>query len=692
MGNGALGSGAAAWLRRRLLTARCLPLLAIPLSLLGMALVSTPASAMTREVGCSSLQTTIAEVAAEHDHGEGEVIVLNGLCDGTALKSSSGVRIPAESNLTIEGAPGTSSGFDGAGVTGPLLGTGSEEAGTIDLSNLTFQHADLSSASALSIHAARVTLDRDDFLEDEESGQGAHAAFLYIGQSDCPPAGSAAITLTDSSFEKDKLQLGSFEGGGAAAWLQDTCPSSSSVIEGNKFEGNSLEASGTPEEETVAGAGLYFLGQAGQPAQVSQSANVFDSNTLTATSPSVGNYGGGGEWLEEATLASAGDRFSRNTIAGTVAATGYVWSWGAGLGIFNHDCPSVDLPESTLENAVVTGNVIGPGTDIDLGGGGIWVGCSHLRVLDSTFTLNSAPTGAGIEGETGDQIEVANSIVAEDSGVNEIAGFAEPGGSVKVQFSDVCAEGGSSEPLPGTGNICANPRLADDGEPDSFDVHETPFSPTTEAGSLALLPDGLTTDFYGNPRVSSSPAYTPACTGPPPPPRVLTLDMGADETPSFRAEPTIVSSCPPHKEPPMEEPVGGQAPSPGPAATLRSPLITLHPQGLLTLTFKGLAAGRLQVRITFKVTRSIVVGRAGHRRRIERTVSELYGQAKGEVTATGKLVLQIEPSRAARALLEEHGHLATRAVILLTASGGAKSQVEQALTVAYRAARGKHHG
>ena len=168
--------------------------------------------------------------------------------------------------------------------------------------------------------------------------------------------------------------------------------------------------------------------------------------------------------------------------------------------------------------------------------------------------------------------------------------------------------------------------------------------------------------------------------------------MGAEEAPSFRAEPTIIPYCPPHEEPPTERPVGGQAPSPGPAATLMSPLIRRLQKGLLTFAFKGLAAGRLQAKITFKATRSIVVGRAGHRRRIERTVSDLYGQAKGEVNATGNLVLQIEPSKAARALLERHGHLAVRLTILLIASSGAKSQLQRTLMVTYSTASANHRG
>jgi hypothetical protein len=503
-------------------------LAAVVLAALGAGVGAASASAMTREASCSNLQTTINEVATTADHGEGDVIVLNGMCDAANLSSPAGVILPAGSSFSIEGKPGTTSGFDGAGVTGPLLGNvPSTEAGAMTFSHLTFQHA--KGVSALSIRASRVTLSDDSFLENEEQGGSEHAAFVDVGQSpaNCPPTtGPPAITLTGSTFSRNKLALGNNAGGGAGAWLEDTCEQSRNVVEGNTFEGNTLEASGTAKTVEVTGGGLQFVGGKTLPAPVSQRSNVFDSNSILATVPAEGNYGGGGEWLQDASLSSIGDRFSRNTIAGTSNPSESAWSWGAGLGIDNFAlaCSEAALPESTLEDAVVTGNSIGPGYTVALGGGGVWVGCSHLRVLDSTFTLNTAPNGAGIEGEPNDQLELANSIVAEDSGGNEIAGFnaSTSGGSLTATFSDVCSYAGSSEPLPGTGNICTNPLLADNGEPASFDVHETASSPTIDAGSNALVPSGLTTDAFGTPRILAG--HT-GCTGSFP----AVVDMGAAE-------------------------------------------------------------------------------------------------------------------------------------------------------------------
>lgn len=514
------------------------------LAALGTGVSAASAGASTFQAECSNLQAKITNVAKEAKQGEGDVIVLNGLCDAGSLGSSSGVTLPAGSSFSIEGKPGTTSGFDGAGITGPLLGTiGSEEAGAVTISHLTFQHANLTDASALSIRASRVTLSDDSFLENEEHGESAHAAFILVGAtpSSCPsPAGTTAITLTGSTFLRNKLVLGSGAGGGAGAWIQDECPQSRTALEGNSFEGNMLEGTSTTDGAQVTGAGLRFVGDEAQPSPVSQSGNVFDSNSILAPASDLGNYGGGGEWLEYASLLSVGDRFSRNDIAGTSSTSGSVfsWSWGAGLGIYAENCDRATLPESTLEDAIVAGNTIEAGTTEDLGGGGVWVGCSHLRVLDSTVTLNTSSNGAGIEGETTDYLELANSIVAEDSPGSATAGF----GSVTASFSDVCAYAGSSEPLPGAGNICANPLLADNGDPVSFDVHETASSPTIDAGSNALVPGGLTTDAYGTTRILAGHA---GCAGDFP----AVVDMGAAE---FQP---AAPSCP--------APVQEQTPGPG---------------------------------------------------------------------------------------------------------------------------------
>lgn len=677
-------------------------LIAVVLATLSTSVAVTSASAASFPAECSNLQSTIAAVAAEANHGEGDVIVLSGLCDASNLGSSGGVTLPAASSFSIEGKSGTTSGFDGAGVGGPLLGTaGSEETGAMTLGNLTFQHANLTSTSALSIRATRLTLNNDRFIENEEHGESAHAAFVYVGQSqvDCPPAtGPAAITVTDSTFSNNKLDLGSSQGGGAGAWIQDTCESSRNVLEGNTVEDNTLEAAGTAEGATVTGAGLQFVGGPTWSAPVSQSANLFDSNTIVAPIPDLGNYGGGGEWLEDANLQSTGDRYSRNTIAGTSSSSYERWSWGAGLGISNLSfaCSKPTFPESTLEDAVFTGNTIGPGMEADLGGGGAWVGCTHLRVLDSTVTLNSAPYGAGIEGEPGDQLELVNSIVADDSGGNEIAGFeGEAGASLIASFSDVCAVAGSSAPLPGSGNICANPLLADDGNPSSFDVHETESSPTIDAGSNALIPGELVSDFYGVQRVLPGRFETSAC---PSSTSVLPIldppivDMGASEFGPLAQSTTAVlckvTTNP--QTPATQTPVSTQARAPmGPTtSTFSPPSLTQQANGVLTLKFKGLVTGKVIVRGTFDVARNLVtIVKGKHRRR--RTVVKLtYCQSTRTVSSPGSITLKLNPTKQARAMLTHGKHLRVSLSITFIAAGATPSTREKSVVILHPTSHG----
>ncbi len=471
--------------------------------MLATALLATPAGASTPQAtSCGNLQQAIDTLAAQANHGAGAVIVLDGLCTAGSLGSSHGVSLPAGSSFTLEGKPRSTSGFNGAGISGPLLSTsGSEEAGAIVLANLTFEDASLSEASALSLRAARVTLSGDTFESNSEEGSMGSAARIEVGSnaSTCPPAsGPPVLTLAHSRFLENTLTVAGGAGSGGAALVHDECGQSRALVEGNIFEGNVIHSSGASGEDQVTGAGLQVTSSEAQIPLVSQRANVFDSNSIIASHPALGDYGGGGEWLQYARLQSVDDRFSRNLAAGTDSPLN--WSWAGGLGIDALPC-GVPLVESLLDNAVVSGNVLTSGNRESLGGGGIWVGCSHLRVFDSTFTENSAPNGAAIEGEGGDQLQLTNSILAGDEGGSEIAGFDGAGSSQAVSYSDLCASSGAPAPFPGTGNICANPRLADAGRPSSFDVRETASSPTVNAGSNALIPAGLSADFYGNHRV-----------------------------------------------------------------------------------------------------------------------------------------------------------------------------------------------
>jgi hypothetical protein len=99
-----------------------------------------------------------------------------------------------------------------------------------------------------------------------------------------------------------------------------------------------------------------------------------------------------------------------------------------------------------------------------------------------------------------------------------VDGFNGSGGSLTVSHSDLCAE---SSPFAGTGNICATPLLV---SPATGNVREKYSSPTINAGSNALVPSGLTTDAFGDPRIAAKLAGHKAI-----------VDMGAAEFVPVRA-------------------------------------------------------------------------------------------------------------------------------------------------------------
>jgi hypothetical protein len=652
-----------------------------------LTLGAAKASAETLPASCSDLQAQMAAAVKAPNHGEGYVVQLNGMCDAASLGTTTGVTLPKEANFTLEGAPGTTSGLDGKGVTGTLLRTvESEFVGRLTISNLTFEHADASSArgGALAIGAAGLTLSDDTFLENTVHESEGAAATVILAPPLCANTGSPALAITGSSFRANSaLDPGESAAGGAVvAFLQ--CPSIKDVIAHDVFEANTLEVGG---EGVSSGGGLALISDATEAAvPVQQTDDLFDSNRIVVNGKS-GDYGGGGEWVQGVDLASVDDQFSRNTLPGTSGAN---WSWGAGLGILNSTCSEKAPTESTLEDAVVAANSIGAGEAKDLGGAGIYVGCdnsptapNHLSLLDSTVTENTVPPGgvAGIDGNAEDHLALANSIVANDVGGSETGGFNGPGGLLTATYSDLCAPE-SSSPLTGTGNICANPLLADNGDPTGVDVHETRSSPTIDAGSNALVPAGLTTDFYGDPRELPAFAYIEDCGFGPPGTPPAVVDMGASEA-APGIPPAAACACRCYRTPL----VSVAKPSVLPAA-----MLTRRAGGLLSLSFNSLAAGKLAVIGTFKVTKTVLVTVEGHRRRMHKLETVVYGRASYTVSSPGNVTIRLKPTKRALALLAARKRLQVRLSITFTATGELPVTHAQTITVRYVKPRVKHRG
>jgi hypothetical protein len=664
--------------------------LAAVCALSGSALLAArSASAETLSSTCEQLKSRIATANSHTNHGEGDVIVLTGLCEAVNLATSGGVTLPAGANFSIEGAPGTTSGFDGKGVTSTMLHSEGLGVGSVALRDLTFEHANVTTfaGGALSLAAEHLMLANDTFVENHLNGGIGGAAEVFIRPPSCPSTGGApGLSVSGSVFRGNSVTSPGGGGAGGALRVAAECTYPGIVLEGDVFEGNSYELGGKGEAE--GGALMFEGGSATLPTPVTQRSNVFDSNRVLSTN-AESNLGGGGEWLEGASLTSVGDRFSRNSIPGSGPGK---WSWGGGLGILNTTCNKSGAPtESTLQNAVLAGNSIGAGSGGELGGAGLYVGCSpsptnpnHLQLLDATVTENASPPGgvAGIAGNPGDQLALTNSIVAGDVGGAEVGGFSGPGGSLSAMFSDVCAPGASA-PLAGEGNICAPPRLADEGNPASFDVHETAASPTVDMGRNSLVPGGLTVDYYGGPRIVAG-TVTTACgaslVGP------ATVDMGAAEAAAATVVHALMGECFPHL--PTRPPL---------LSSFTFPSVVQGSKGLLTLVFGGpLKSGQLSAKATFKRVRTTFKRVHGHRRRVRKTETVPYGQVSLSVTATlgspgvSGLRVLLKPTPKALKLLARAKRLKVLLAITYTQLGRLPAVQSQTITVRYKAPPRKH--
>jgi hypothetical protein len=469
---------------------------------------ASAASAATVATDCTNFGPTLSAAAGTN----GETIVLTGLCTGAnahfALPSTA-------TNLTIEGASSGVNGFDGTGVTNSAL-SGLNMDG-LTLRNLTFENYSLTTNGAVNLllsgSGALPTIDSDRFINNSLtttffSLQAAGLQILVFGSA-CPLT-PGSLTITNSTFSgnmtttSDTLASDPTFGGGAGVQFVCTPPNTANlVVTGNTFSGNSIHTAGS----AAFGAGLYAGNGSNQQLTAQQSGNVFQGNSIVSTAVTPTSYNGAGEWVGTINLTSTGDEFIGNALPGPSGASAS--SEGAGFGVVRGSCGGTPAADSTATatNLVAVDNTIGaPSSGGSVEGAGVYAGvvaCGptqgtggfHLTLINSTVSGNSGPGGAaGIDGESTDVLTLQNSIVNGDTGAgsSEIGGF---GGGITATHSDLC---NGSSPLAGTGNICADPKLAGVA---SGDVHETSASPTIDAGSNALVPSGVTTDFYGQNRI-----------------------------------------------------------------------------------------------------------------------------------------------------------------------------------------------
>jgi hypothetical protein len=150
------------------------------------------------------------------------------------------------------------------------------------------------------------------------------------------------------------------------------------------------------------------------------------------------------------------------------------------------------------DNSTGIGGAAGVGAGMPLpspgrgGNGAGWSGGTSASIVaNSTFNSNivaaAGPSGqaAGSIGGIDGAVTIVNSILWGDSAPELAIGAS-------VSFSDV--QGGAA----GTGNLAADPRFQNAG---AGDLHLRSDSPCIDAGSNALVPMGLGTDFDGDARI-----------------------------------------------------------------------------------------------------------------------------------------------------------------------------------------------
>jgi hypothetical protein len=497
-------------------------------SLLAVSAAVAAASSDITVSNCAKLQPVLSNAEP------GEVITLAALCTKNNSGNAKGVfKLPSNvADITIEGQSGTTAGFEGTGAEGSAL----EGAGNgLVLRNLVVENYSLKEKSAITLHPTEGALPKfevDRFLDDVDStsNASAHGGALNISASNTTCAYTAPLSIAGSEFDGDRISdiaINELSDVGGAVSAEIRCTSASATpvdfatLTADKFTNDSID---TAKGREVFGGALYLANRssAGVLVAATQSGDVFEADTIASTTPTK-VYGGGGEWATSIDLISGNDRFVKDSLPGPQGASAS--SEGAGLGVITSTCSEKVPTSATLDNVLVEANTIGAASEGgQSAGAGIYAACKsnepnshfHLALNDSTVSGNQAPGGiAGIDGEDTDQLALSDSIVTGSTGQADVGGFrAISDGSLTSSFSDACAPG-TSNALPGNGNICAEPALTADGK-------ETAASPTIDAGSNALVPVGLTTDVFGDARILAGHA---ACGVSFP----AVVDMGADE-------------------------------------------------------------------------------------------------------------------------------------------------------------------
>ena len=549
----------------------------------------------------------------------GDVITVASMCSGGSFV------IPDDTSFTIQGAATGTNGFDGVGATGEALHGGHVVGLTLrnlTIRNYTEDGIHGTDAVDLQLDAGPLpTIDHVQFLRN--TSKSTSAGLVVNGfPSTCGFTGS--LTISNSTFADNVIGDVTFgEGTGAGAGLGFGCPAHA-VLSHNQFTDNTVQTS-----QAGYGAGLDVLnGSTTGLLVVQQDHNVFRGNAVVPTGTASHVYFGGGEADFGATLTSTDDSFIGNTLPGPAGSAAF--SQGAGLAITDENCGGPGTPAAaTAINLISAGNTIGASNSGGTAeGAGVFAGCGlgapgtggPLTLINATVSGNSLPGGvAGLQGGSTDRLTLSNSIIAGNAGAGaaNIGGIGGGGGSATVSYSDLCKPG-TSTPLPGSHNVCADPKLAGAA---SGDVHETAASPTIDAGSNALVPAGVTSDAYAATRIFASRTCT------------AVVDMGAAEFGSRTAV------CP-------------MPPPAAPKTVVRSEkATTTGVDVVLGCAGKGTCTGTVTLTTTETRLGKRVIAVASAKRPVRHKVVVTVGTASYRVTAGKRTTIHVKLNGTGKSLL-----------------------------------------
>jgi predicted outer membrane repeat protein len=167
-----------------------------------------------------------------------------------------------------------------------------------------------------------------------------------------------------------------------------------------------------------------------------------------------------------------------------------------------------------LVNCFFSGNLAREGGSGSYGGG-MWSYDGSASLINCTFTANTARSsqigqaGGGLYAEYLTELTLTNCIFwgnTSDGVSEEAAQICIMNGAVNINYG--CVQGWTGE-LGGIANIGDNPLFVNSGD---GDYHLQPDSPCVDTGDNSAVPQSVTTDLDGNPRIVNG-----------------TVDMGAYE-------------------------------------------------------------------------------------------------------------------------------------------------------------------